>query len=305
MNHNNNFEKLIKAYPMLDYFTDRPFGIENEFYNIDYVTTPIDEGIIRPYCFGMDATQRKIIEDSSGKHGILLGTDRDSWHLETDTSVRGNRHTRSGAELVSPILRGIEGLRSAYNAFQFLKDIGAKVDSTCGFHVHQGVDKDVYKNQQIKELFSIISPIENYFYLKIPGDRKNNNTCKPMQINIEKFLEGMDSHCDTSDRRIKRLWYSDENEFREKVSERYDRTRYHGLNLHSFWCKSTIEFRYHSAILDNIDEAMQWIIFTQFLVNLSENLPEIPEIKRIKEPNKWVEMIYKIYYDFGAMDKIV
>ncbi|MBW2090117.1 MAG: amidoligase family protein [Deltaproteobacteria bacterium] len=83
---------------------------------------------------------------------------------------------------------------------------------------------------------------------------------------------------------------------------RYDKTRYHGLNLHSYWYRNTIEFRYHSAVLYAIDEAMQWIIFTQFLIELSRG--HVPEVHFHSEANKWLQMIYKIYEEFGYQDRL-
>jgi len=40
--------KLKKKYPMLYHFTDRPFGVEIEFYGMDYFILPPDNGIIKP-----------------------------------------------------------------------------------------------------------------------------------------------------------------------------------------------------------------------------------------------------------------
>jgi hypothetical protein len=74
------------------------------------------------------------------------------------------------------------------------------------------------------------------------------------------------------------------------------------LNLHSYWYCSTVEFRYHSAVLENIHEAMQWIIFTQFLVELSDGT--IPVVDYYPKANKWMQTIYKIYLAFGHKDRI-
>jgi hypothetical protein len=79
-------------------------------------------------------------------------------------------------------------------------------------------------------------------------------------------------------------------------------TRYHGLNLHSYWYRSTVEFRYHAAVLEQLDEAMQWIIFTQFLVELSAG--RLPIIDYHSKGNKWMKTIYKVYLAFGHMNRI-
>ncbi|NIP28553.1 MAG: hypothetical protein GWO38_33275, partial [Phycisphaerae bacterium] len=77
---------------------------------------------------------------------------------------------------------------------------------------------------------------------------------------------------------------------------------YHGLNLHSYWFRSTIEFRYHSAVLHHIDDAMQWIIFSQFLVEMSQG--HIPTIHFHNNGNKWLQTIYVIYHALGYSDRI-
>jgi hypothetical protein len=125
-----------------------------------------------------------------------------------------------------------------------------------------------------------------------------------MEIDIAAFLEICESESGGKNCRMQELWYSSKNRHEPEADKncRYDKTRYHGLNLHSYWYRSTIEFRYHSAILHKIDEAMQWIIFTQFLVELSQG--NILDIYAYPNTNKWLQTIYKIYMDFGYRDRI-
>ena len=297
--------QLMNQFPMLQYFTDRPFGIEIEFYGLDYVITPIDNNIIKPYCISSRAKDGRNIQELYKDFKIPMGADRESWHFEKDGSVRGKGHTQFGAELTSPILSGITGLVQAYNAFRFLCNIqGVNIDDSCGFHVHHGVDPKVFTCKQLQELVRLIYPIEEYFYLLIPGDRQNAETCKPMEIDVKVFLDICDGESEKGSDKIKQLWYSSENRYDPKAARypRYDKTRYHGLNLHSYWYRSTIEFRYHSAVLHNIDEAMEWIIFTQFLIELSQG--HVPDIYFYPEANKWLNAIYMIYESLGYKDCI-
>jgi hypothetical protein len=55
-------------------------------------------------------------------------------------------------------------------------------------------------------------------------------------------------------------------------------------------------------VLDDIDEAMQWIIFTQFLIEMSQG--KVPDIYYYAKANKWMETLYMIYEDFGYQDRI-
>jgi hypothetical protein len=296
--------RLKRKYPMLHHFTDRPFGVEIEFYGLDYYILPPDNGIIKPYNIHSKARDGRTFDQLLADHGVHLGADKDSWHLEEDSSIVH----RGGVELISPVLHGFEGLIEAYSFFQLLGQIqGARIDESCGFHVHHGVDADHYKCTNMKALVRIVYAMEDYLYLLIAEGRVARDTCRPMDLDTEVFLKHVacEDGCKKDDCRIRELWYSSENRYDANSNrpDRYDMTRYHGLNLHSYWYRSTIEFRYHSAVLQEIDEAMQWIIFTQFLVELSEG--HIPTIDYQSNGNKWMKTIYKIYLAFGHMNRII
>ena len=297
--------RLQNQYPMLHYLTERTFGVEIEFYGLEYALTPVDGGIIKPYNIHSKARDGRNFSQLCQQAKINLGADKNSWHFEEDTSVRGRLRTRYGAELISPILSGLEGLVQVYQAFLFLNDVeGLDVDQSCGFHVHHGVDSRVYSCEHLKKLVMIVHPLESILYLLIPGERQNRTTCRPMEIDVKEFLQECDPVCGPNGCRLKRLWYSPENRYDPELAKhpRYDKTRYHGLNLHSYWFRSTIEFRYHSAVLHRIDEAMQWIIFSQFLVEMSQG--NIPAITFHADGNKWMQTIYVIYHTLGYSDLI-
>ena len=305
----NEFDSLVlrlkNKYPMLQNFTDRTFGVEIEFFGLNYVITPLDNSIIKPYCISSRGKDGRHITDLYKDYNLALGASRDLWHFEQDTSVRGKGHTRCGAELVSPILRGMEGLVQVFNAFRFLNAIeGIDIDESCGMHVHHGVDPADYNCKELQQLVRIVHHYEDLFYLLIPGDRRDAITCRPMEIDVKAFLDVCDGDYGGKNCRIKDLWYSLQNRFNANGGEnaRYDKTRYHGLNLHSYWFRSTIEFRYHSALLEKVDEAIQWIIFTQFLIEMSQD--HVPDIYYYPEANKWLTTIYKIYKEFGYQERI-
>jgi len=301
----NLIEQLKKKYPMLQNFSERTFGVEIEFFGLQYVVTPLDRGIIKPYCISSRAKDGRHITDLCRDFKLPLGSAPDSWSFQADSSVRGQGHTKHGTELTSPILHGVEGLVQVFKAFQFLGSIeGIDIDASCGFHVHHGVDPQSYHCKELQQLVRIVSQYEDSFYLLIPGDRQNVATCRPIEIDVEAFLEICESDSGGKNCRMQELWYSPENRYDPKAGKnsRYDKTRYHGLNLHSYWYRSTIEFRYHSAILHKIDEAMQWIIFTQFVIELSQG--NILDIYAYPDTNKWLQTIYKIYMDLGYRNRI-
>ncbi len=301
--HQELVARLKKKYPMLCYFTDRPFGVEIEFYGLDYYILPPDNGIIKPYNIHSEARDGRSFQQLLDDYGLNLGADNQSWHLEEDRSIVH----RYGVELISPILHGFEGLMESHRFLELLGEIrGVRIDESCGFHVHHGVDVKHYKCKRLKELLKIVYSMEDYIYLLIAGGRIDKATCRPIDLDVDLFrqLNDCEETCKNNGCKIKELWYSSNNGYdpTHKASDRYDLTRYHGLNLHSYWYRSTIEFRYHSAVLHQIDEAMQWIIFTQFLVELSDG--RVPTIDYHSNVNKWMKTIYKMYLAFGHMNRI-
>ena len=63
------------------------------------------------------------------------------WNAQTDGSIV----RRSGfyaVEIVSPVLRGAEGLAQVAQVCQWLNSIGAEVNASCGLHVHVGWSGD-------------------------------------------------------------------------------------------------------------------------------------------------------------------
>jgi len=292
--------QLTHRYPMLQYLTDRTFGMEVEFFGLDYVIYPGDGHVIKPYNIQSRSLQGEPFRKLAECFRLKFGQDESVWRFETDESLKG----RGGAELISPILSGIQGLVDAYKAFQLLRQIqGVDINETCGFHVHHGVDRARFGCRQLQRLVRFIHPMEDYFYLLIPGNRQDAATCRPMEVDTERFLKEC-PHCDPENCPVKSAWYSPENRFDLDFLRfpRYDKTRYHGLNLHSYWFRGTIEFRYHSAVLHEVDEAMQWIIFTQMLVEMAAG--HIPEIYYMPNCNKWIGTMVKIYLAFKYRDRI-
>ena len=105
--------KLKAKYPLLQYFTDRTFGVEIEFFGLQYVAIPTNNGIIKPYNISSRAKDGQHFLDLIKDYNFLLGDDRETWHFETDGSVRGQGHTRSGAELTSPIVSPVAACGNA------------------------------------------------------------------------------------------------------------------------------------------------------------------------------------------------
>ena len=207
-------------------FSKLTFGVEIECYNVvrnDLIENGTRKGLsVRSEGYNHTDNQRyfKIISDSS-----LQGVNT--------------------AECVSPILQGNDGLNSLKRLCEALNEIDAKVNKSCGLHVHIGA-----ANMTDKHYLNII---KNYQRLEriidsfMPLSRRANNN------GFCRSLQGFDfSRCTT-----KRDVYDMMN------------SRYYKINGHAYFRHQTIEFRQHSGTTDYTKISM-WIAFLAGLVKYSE-----------------------------------
>lgn len=297
--------RLKVRYPMLQYFTNRSFGVEIEAFGLKYDISTGDQGLIPPYKIKSRTPQGASLPQTFQERGLTLkGFSPDeppyeAWAFFVDDSIKG----AGGCELVSPILAGVKGLAQTYEALRLLREFPEiQVNETCGFHVHHGVNPEEFGNQELFQLLRIVAIFENYIYTLLPENRRQAETCRPLEIDLYEWFNRNGS--ERKRPRVKNLWYSPEN--RDDLTTPRHRkmhpTRYHGLNLHSYWYRGTIEFRYYPSVLDQPEELMQWIIFTQFLVEWSAGAR--PILEYVPQPNKWFNTLYKIYLSFGMLDHI-
>ena len=297
--------RLKDKYPMLRYFTDRPFGVEIETFGLKYSVSAGDRQIIPPYKITSRDPHGTLLPKVFQQRGIVLnGFSPDeppyqAWSFVLDDTIKG----AGGSELVSPVLSGLKGLTELYEVLLLLREFpGIQVNETCGFHVHHGVEPERFGNLELFQLMRIISIFEGHIYHLLPEERRQAETCRPLEVDLFDWYrrEGSDKPLP----RVQNLWYSPENrdDLKTPRHRKHHPTRYHGLNLHSYWYRGTIEFRYYPSVLDQPEELMQWIIFTQFLVEWSTG--RRPILEYVPQTNKWFNTLYKIYLGAGMLSHI-
>ena len=209
---------------------NRTFGIEVEF------TQPTDRHLVA----------RALRE--AGINAIDEGynhTTKNYWKVITDASC--------GNELVSPVLKGHEGLEEVKKVCAVLNSLGGKVDKRCGVHVHHYVGDLEIKN--FKNLYIAYAKYENLIDSLMPVSRRasNNQYCNSMiRGTYENTLEKI-SACKTLG--------DIENEFY---------SRYYKINIQSYVKYGTVEFRQHSGTTD-ASKIVNWIMFTQLMVERSKS----------------------------------
>ena len=212
---------------MMNFDENRTFGIEIEF------LTTVDRHTVANALnnAGIDA------QTESYNH-----TTKRYWKVITDASC--------GNELVSPVLKGTEGLNEVKKVCEVLNQLNVKVNKRCGVHVHHGVNDFTIKS--FKNLYILYTKYEKAIDSIMPLSRRDNNNyyCKSL-------IEYSDSY-ETTVQKIMRCKTA------RDISYLYG-TRYKKLNIQSYVKYGTIEFRQHSGTTDG-NKITNWIMLTQAMV---------------------------------------
>lgn len=159
------------------------------------------------------------------------------WKVITDGSVR------SGWEIVSPILRGVEGLRQLEVVTRVLNTLGATVDRSTGLHIHHHA-ADLTRTHVIN-LFNFYKNNERHIDQLVAISRRQNNNRYTRSFS-EEGAESLNM---------------------DRI-QNFD--RYMKLNFRSFYKYETIEFRQHQGSTDYV-KISNWIFLTQMMIERHVN----------------------------------
>jgi hypothetical protein len=109
--------------------------------SIDDLTFGAEFEVIMPRADGRNGDRgRRALAEHLGANGIEAEAEaynhrlRPHWKITTDASIGYDN-----AEIVSPILRGDDGLEQVKKLCRLIDDWGCRVNRGCGHHVHVGV----------------------------------------------------------------------------------------------------------------------------------------------------------------------
>ena len=225
----------------------RTFGIEIEGYNLTLAQVAL-------------AVTNAGVACHAEHYGHSIPT---QWKVVTDASIQGVH----GFEVVSPILRGPEGLAQVRKVMGALTAAGAKVNRTCGLHVHIGAADFTMK--QFANVAKNYLVFEDFFDAIMPASRRGsaNMYIKSLRARFGDYSHaaarrGMAaiSACTTINQIIECL----------NGSPHDHSARYFKLNLTAYWRHQTIEFRQHSGTTDG-DKAVNWIELLMAFVEKAAN----------------------------------
>tara|TARA_R110000787_G_scaffold246295_1_gene352040 strand:+ start:653 stop:2431 length:1779 start_codon:yes stop_codon:yes gene_type:complete len=161
------------------------------------------------------------------------------WSDIGDSSIDSN----NGREFIMEPDFGDDALRKISIFCKWLKNENFYVDNSCGLHVHT----DAYYSgiEQLKGVLLVSRALEPFIYNMIPKHRSESRYSKPMDEIDSDIILGVKSAKDFCD-----LWYGVMNGTNAST-EKYNDSRYRGLNLHSRFLHGTIEYRYHHGTIND------------------------------------------------------
>jgi hypothetical protein len=166
------------------------------------------------------------------------------WKCVTDGSLSG-----TACEIVSPILRGEEGLETIKKVCRALNAAGGRIDRQCGLHVHVGTDG--LSANDVGMIASRYARFEEQIDSWMPRSRRQsvNTYCMP----IAGYMNRVNGHSfGTID----------------QVRIAFGGNRYVKLNLEAYTRHRTIEFRQHSGTC-NGTKIENWIRFILHFIETS------------------------------------
>jgi hypothetical protein len=168
--------------------------------------------------------------------GIQVPELPEGWNAQRDGSLYSGPGGYIGVEIVSPILRGTDGLRQIAKVCKWLKEKQAQVNSSTGFHVHVEWTPEADGEEglwQLKNLCHFVSNHERAFYAASgTKGRERGNYCHSIKRGYANFK-----------------W----DEARNVSSLVGGAARFHLLNLTNIarpYGKKTVEFRCFSGTIN-------------------------------------------------------
>lgn len=204
-------------------------------------------------------TAAKTIADYYGTRSLYAGgsyrtyTAADNqgriWKAMNDSSIHST-HIENGrrlpassdycCEIVTPILQ-YSDIDDLQKIVRKLVEKGAVANSSCGIHVH--IDGANHTPQSLTRLLNFAIGRQDLFYeaLEINNNRMFQY-CKKMSLDL---LKAMKNDNEKTVHSMEAIWYSTVNDdYNGGIDHNhYNSTRYHGINLHAFFTKGTVEFR--------------------------------------------------------------
>lgn len=226
--------------------------IKNQKYGVEVEMTGITRAkaaSIIAEVFGTRASSA----DGTCYHTITI-KDQSSrtWKVMRDSSINPVRNDGTNeymdeyrVEMVTPPLN-YEDIETLQTIIRKLREAGAKANSSCGIHIH--VDGANHTPKSLKKLINFMVARQDLIYEALNIGARGDQWCR--KLNPQLLVE-MRKDKNLSKSSAENIWYSraNDNYCGGIDHQHYNTTRYHGVNLHSYFSKGTVEFRLFNSTL--------------------------------------------------------
>lgn len=167
------------------------------------------------------------------------------WKFTYDGSIhcqkkQGRQKVAAGkdysVELVSPILTYQEDINTLQELVRRIRKAGGFTNNSCGIHIH--LDGASHTPKSLRNFINIIASKNDLFYKALQIAPERMRYCKKMDSIL---VDKINRRKPTTMAQIESLWYEG---YSESRGTHYHNSRYHFLNLHSFFNgHRTVELR--------------------------------------------------------------
>jgi hypothetical protein len=210
-----------------------------------------------PYGFDVMGALRSASLATSEARGNIHAT-TPGWKAVPDGSLRwtGRNSEMRGIEIVSPILKGEDGIEQVRKVADIIMAGGGKVNATAGLHVHIGVGGAWGK--QVKNLAKMYLKYAMDFDSILPISRRalRNRFAKNNRCAMFATLTG--EQIDERFARVSTLRDVSQLMNGTPPTPGYCSQRYYAMNFMSYASHGTIEFRQHSGSVES-KKICSWI----------------------------------------------
>lgn len=174
------------------------------------------------------------------------------WKIMRDSSIEAIRSDGTSepldeyrVEFVTPPLN-YSDIELLQNIIRKLRENGAKAHSSCGIHIH--VDGVNHTAVSLRRLVNFMTARQDLIYEALQIGDRESNWCHKLNKTL---LDAMKKDKNLTKEKDEEIWYSRANDgYCGGIDhQHYNATRYHGVNLHSFFTKGTVEFRLFNSTL--------------------------------------------------------
>mgnify|MGYP005940923773 FL=1 len=174
------------------------------------------------------------------------------WKIMRDSSIAPIRNDDTiepldeyRVEFVTPPLN-YSDIELLQNIIRKLRENGAKAHSSCGIHIH--VDGANHTAVSLRRLVNFMTARQDLIYEALQIGARESNWCHKLNKTL---LDAMKKDKNLTKEKAEEIWYSRANDgYCGGIDhQHYNSTRYHGVNLHSFFTKGTVEFRLFNSTL--------------------------------------------------------